>query len=144
MLDLHVWVGIAVVATNLVAGAWGGAAWLASRPSVGFWLALRLGQATVVLQAMIGFLLLAEGRQPADGLHLVYGLLPVLVALMAEGVRAGAAQRELGDIDFHSLGEADQRTLALAIVRRETGIMAASALVVFGLSLRAATMQGGL
>ncbi|MDX6633452.1 MAG: hypothetical protein QOG26_1457, partial [Solirubrobacterales bacterium] len=34
--------------------------------------------------------------------------------------------------------------IALAIVRREAGIMAVSALVVFGLAVRAATTSGAL
>jgi hypothetical protein len=79
------------------------------------------------------------GHEAAAGLHYVYGILPLVVSLLAEAARAGAAQQELGDVDFDSLPRDRQRLLALAIVRRETGIMAASALVIFGLTLRAAT-----
>ena len=58
--------------------------------------------------------------------------------------RAGAAERELEGIDFDALPDDRKRLFALAIVRRETGIMAVSALVVFGLALRAASTSGAL
>jgi hypothetical protein len=45
---------------------------------------------------------------------------------------------------MESLAEPDQRTIVLEIVRRETGVMAASALVVFVLALRAAGVAGFL
>ena len=58
--------------------------------------------------------------------------------MLAEAARAGAGARELEGIDFDALPRERQRLVALAIFRRETGIMAVSALVVFGLALRAA------
>jgi hypothetical protein len=58
---------------------------------------------------------------------------------VAEGARAGAADRELVGLDFESLPRERQRDIAFAIVRREVGIMAVSALVIFLLALRAAT-----
>lgn len=130
-------VGIAVLAANLLAGAWGGVSWLQRRPSVTFWYLLRAAQLTVVVQALLGFALMTEGREPADNLHIVYGLLPLVLAVFAEAARAGVAQRELGDLDVQSLAEERQHALASEIVRRETGIMAASALVIVGLALRA-------
>jgi hypothetical protein len=138
MVAAHVALGIAVIATSLVAGAWGGIAWLRHLPSVGFWYALRTSQAAAVLQVGMGAVLLLSGRE-GDGLHYLYGVLPVFVSLLGEAARAGAAERELTGLDFESLPKDRQRTLALAIVRRETGIMAVSALVVFLLALRAAT-----
>jgi hypothetical protein len=143
MTTAHLIVGVAVIATNLVAGAWGGVAWLRGRPAVGFWYALRLAQAAVVVQVLLGTILLMLGHR-ADDLHYVYGVLPLLVTLFAEGVRAGAAERELTGLDFESLPKDRQRTIALAIVRRETGIMAASALIVLFLALRAAAESGRL
>jgi len=130
-------IGIAVMAANALAGGWGGIAWYQRRPSVTFWYLLRTAQVTVAIQAALGFALLADGREPAEGLHIVYGLLPLAVAFFAEATRAGVAQRELGDLDVHSLAEERQHALAMEIVRRETGIMAASALVIVALALRA-------
>ncbi|MFL5870816.1 MAG: hypothetical protein ACJ75R_07020 [Solirubrobacterales bacterium] len=144
MVTVHVIVGIGVLLTNLLAGTWGGVAWLRELPAVGFWYALRVAQAAVVLQVMLGAILVLSGRQAGDDLHYVYGVLPLVVTLLAEGARAGAAERELTGIDFDSLPEQRQRLIALAIVRRETGIMAVSALVVFALALRAAATSGGL
>ena len=138
MDTVHLIAGVAVVATNLAAAAWGGLAWYRDQPSVGFWYVLRTAQATVVVQAILGAVLLLLGREAGDGLHYVYGVLPIVVALLAEGARAGAAERELTGLDFEALPRDRQRLVALAIVRRETGIMAVSAFVVLLLALRAA------
>jgi hypothetical protein len=144
MVTVHVIVGVSVLVTNLAAGAWGGLAWWLQRPAVGFWYLLRVAQAAVVLQVMLGAILVLSGHQTVDDLHYVYGVLPLLVTLLAEGARAGAAERELTGLDFDSLPRERQRLIALAIVRRETGIMSVSALVVFLLALRAAGTSGGL
>jgi ABC-type phosphate transport system auxiliary subunit len=138
LAEVHLVVGVGVLALNLVAGAWGGAAWLRDQPSIAFWYMLRAAQVAVVVQVLLGGLLVFDGREAADGLHYVYGILPLPVSLLAETARAGAAQRELGDIDFEDLPATRQRSLALAIVRREMGIMAVSCLVIVFLALRAA------
>ena len=137
MTEVHLVTGVVVLATNLVAGVWGGAAWLRSEPSVGFWYALRIAQAAVVVQIILGVLLAFLGREAAD-LHYVYGALPLFVSLLAELARVGAAQKELGELEFQSLPEERQRAVALAIVRREMGMMAVACLVIFFLALRAA------
>jgi hypothetical protein len=142
MLTVHIVYGIAVLATTLVAGVWGGVAWLRSRPTVGFWYLLRVSQALVVLQVILGSVLLLLGREATDGLHYLYGVLPLLVSLLAEGARAGVAERELEGLDFESLPRSRQGVVAGAIVRRETGIMAVSALVIFLLALRALGTSG--
>ena len=138
------WTGITVVASALVAGVWGGVSWLRRRPSVGFWYALRTMQVLIVVQILLGTLLLVIGREPPEGLHYVYGLLPLLVSFLGEGARSGVADRELEGLDFDALPERRRREVALAISRDETGIMALSALVIFGLALRAAAVSGGL
>ena len=139
MTEIHLTVGILVIASNLVAGLWGGIAWLRSVPAVGFWYALRAAQAAVVLQVALGSILLLSGHEADSGIHYLYGLLPLGVSLLAEGARAGAAERELVGLDFESLPKGRQQAVAMEIVRRETGIMAVSALVIFGLAVRAAT-----
>ena len=144
MQDVHLAIGVAVLAANGLAGGWGAVAWLRERPSVAFWYLLRIAQATVVLQVVAGAILLMSGREASDGLHYLYGLLPLLVTLLAEAARAGAAERELTGLDFDSLPVARQRLIAVAIVRRETGIMAVSTLIVLFLALRAAGSSGGL
>ena len=143
MADVHLAVGVAVMLTNLVAGIWGGVAWIARRPSVSFWYVLRVAQGTVILQVVLGGLLLVSGHQASDGLHYMYGAGPLVVNLFAEGMRAGAAQRELPEsVDFATLGPGEQRAIALEILRRETGIMALGALVIVAFAFRAAQVSG--
>jgi len=142
MPEVHLAVGVALIALNLAAFAAGGVAWLRERPSVPFWYLLRAAQVSVFVQALLGGLLVLTGHEPDENLHYLYGILPLVISFLAEGARAGAAQRELGEIDFESLPEADQQSLALAIVRREMGIMAVSCGVIFFLALRAAGTSG--
>jgi hypothetical protein len=139
---VHLVVGCAVIALNLAAFAVGGAAWLRARSSVPFWYLLRAAQAAVFLQVLLGGLLLFTNHEAPDDLHYLYGILPLLVSFLAEGARAGAAERELGDVDFEALPADSQQTLALAIVRREMGIMAVSCGVILFLALRAAGTSG--
>ncbi len=142
MPEVHLVVGCALIALNLAAFAVGGIAWLRRRSSIPFWYLLRGAQAAVFLQALLGGLLVMTGHEPDSDLHYLYGILPLVVSFLAEGARAGAAQRELGEVDFETLPAADQESLALAIVRREMGIMAVSCGVIFFLALRAAGTSG--
>lgn len=142
MPEVHLVVGCALIVLNLAAFAVGGVAWLRSRSSVPFWYLLRAAQAAVFLQALLGGLLVMTNHEPDDSLHYLYGILPLVVSFLAEGARAGAAQRELGDLDFESLPAENQQILALAIVRREMGIMAVSCGVILFLGLRAAGTSG--
>jgi hypothetical protein len=144
MADVHLVVGIAVLVANLTAGVVGGLAWFRSRPSVAFWYILRVAQAVVVLQLLLGTILILGGHEAPDDLHYVYGVLPLAVALLGEAMRAQVAARELEGIDFDSLPADRQQRFAAEIVRRETGIMAVSAWVVFFLALRAAGTSGHL
>ncbi|HMC50542.1 MAG TPA: hypothetical protein VKH20_07835 [Solirubrobacterales bacterium] len=142
MVAVHLIVGCAVILLNLVAFALGGVAWLRDRASVPFWLLLRAAQVAVFIQVMLGGLLVFTNHKPDDSLHYLYGILPLLVSLIAEAARTGAAERELGDIDFEALPADAQQDLALAIVRREMGIMAVSCGVILFLALRAASTSG--
>jgi len=142
MPEVHLVVGVALIVLNLAAFAVGGAAWLRSRPSIPFWYLLRAAQVAVFLQALLGGLLVFSGHEPPDDLHYLYGIAPLVVSFLAEGARAGAAQRELGELEFEALPEGEQQELALAIVRREMGIMAVSCGVILFLGLRAAGTSG--
>ena len=143
MPEVHLVVGCALIVLNAAAFTAGGAAWLRKRPSIPFWYLLRAAQAAVILQAMLGGLLVFTNHKPDDDLHYLYGILPLFVSLLAEGARGGAAERELRDIeDFESLPGEDQQDIAIAIVRREMGIMAVSAGVILFLALRAAGTSG--
>jgi len=142
MSTLHAAIGIAMVAVNLLAGAVGAWQWWRAGTGRAFWPLLRAGQALALLAAADGLVLMALGRELPE-LHLVYGLTPLAVSFLAEQLRLASADsvlqaRELeGREAVAALPEASQRELVLAIVRRETGVMAASALVVAALGLRA-------
>src|SRR5919109_4507636 len=96
---IHMVLGIAVLAANGLAAGWGAVAWARKRPSIAFWPMLRVAQAAVAAQVVLGLILLARGEHAPDGLHLAYGIAPLLVTLVSEGMRVGAAQRELEGID---------------------------------------------
>jgi hypothetical protein len=132
--------GIAVLGTNLVAAGWGAIGWLRkdARASIVFWPLLRAAQATVVVQAIGGFLLLARGASAPDGLHVAYGIVPLFVSLISEGMRAGVAQRELDGVeDVDALERSEQVTLARKVALGEMGVMTVGALLILTLALRA-------
>jgi hypothetical protein len=135
-------VALVTAGTNLVAGALGLWRWWIVEPSRIFWVLCRAGQALAAVQAVVAGVLAALGFDPADGLYWLYALLPVVVSFVAEQLRLTAAHTVLDDRDLEDaqavgrLDEADQRSVVLAIVRREMGTMAAAALVVAFLALR--------
>ena len=132
--------GIAVLATNALAAAWGATCWLrkAPRMSIGFWPLLRLAQVAVVIQVVLGLALLARGDRPADDLHVLYGVAPLVVTLVSEGMRVGVAQRELEDIeDPDALQRPQQMAIARRVALGEVGIMTIGALLILTLALRA-------
>ncbi len=139
----HAWLGLAMIAVNLLAGVIGAIAWWRVEPSRPFWPLLRTGQLLAVLVAAHGGLLYAQGHRVPD-LHLIYGLMPLAIAFVAEQLRLTSAQTVLDQRGLESsqavaaLPERQQRSVVLAIVRREIGVMAASALVMALLGLRAA------
>lgn len=130
-------VGIAVLATNGVAGVWGAVAWLRKDPSVWFWYLLRVAQASVVVQALIGFGLLAQGLRAPDSLHAVYGFAPLAITLFSEGMRVGVAQRELEDVDIDGIERGEQIVIARRVALAEMGVMTIGVLMILTLALRA-------
>ena len=144
MTEVHETFAIVALAANGIAAAWGAIAWSRGIPSHWFWYALRVAQLSVVVQVVIGFALLAEGKRPPDDLHYVYAVSPLLVALVTEAMRAGASQRELEELeDPEALPRREQILIARRIVLREIGIMTVGLLLVVTLLLRAAS-SGGL
>jgi hypothetical protein len=136
--------GITVLATNAIAGVWGGIFWLRREPSVAFWYLLRIAQATVVGQVLLGLMLLAGGERPPAELHIVYGLAPLVVTLVSEGMRIGAAQAELAGVgDVEQLERREQVKVARRVVRREMGVMTVGALLIVTLALRAIALGNG-
>jgi hypothetical protein len=134
----------AVLAANAVAGAFAGWRWWRVEPSDAVWPLLRAAQAVAVGQALVAGVLFVVGYEPSDGLYWLYALLPVAIGLIAEQLRIASAEQVLENRDLPDaqavggLPEAEQRSVVLAIVRREIGVMALAALVVAFLALRAA------
>jgi hypothetical protein len=145
MTVVHIVIGVATLALNLIAFGWGAWAWLRMQPSLWFWRLLRAGQGMVVLEAVLGGVLLLMGRKVSN-LHLIYGVLPLIVSFMAEQLRISAAQMILDKRGFASAQEVgglsadEQRGLVISVVRREIGVMTLSALVTVLLVARAATV----
>jgi hypothetical protein len=132
--------GIAVLAANAIAAGWGAVGWLRrdARASIVFWPLLRVAQATVVVQAVVGLLLLARGASAPDGLHVAYGIAPLLVSLISEGMRVSIAQREIEGVeDVEALDRGEQVALARRVALGEMGVMTVGALLILTLALRA-------
>lgn len=135
---------LATLAVNGAAAAFAGLRWWQVRPSDAVWPLLRAGQVIAALQALLAGVLFVAGFAPRDGLYWLYALLPVAIGVIAEQLRIASAeqvleQRELADAQaVGALSEPEQRSVVLAVVRREIGVMALAALVVTFLALRAA------
>jgi hypothetical protein len=132
------------LAFNGVAGALAGWCWWQVRPSATAWRLLRAGQAVAVAQAAVAGVLALSGYHPADSLYWLYALLPVAIGFIAEQLRIVSADqilenREIPDAQaVGELPEAEQRSVVLAIARREIGVTALAGIVVAVLALRAA------
>jgi hypothetical protein len=143
--DVHIVVGCLALALNLLAFLLGTLAWTRRQPSRWFWRLLRGGQVMVAVEAALGGILLLMGRK-ASNLHLIYGVLPLMVALIAEQLKLSAATMVLdgrGLEDAQMVGrlpKIEQREVVIAILRRELGVMTLSAFVVTVLLARAATV----
>ena len=129
-----------MLASNLIAAGWGAVGWLRkdAAASIVFWPLLRVAQALVAVQVVVGLLLLARGASAPDGLHVVYGVSPLLITLFSEGMRAGVAQKELEDVDdVDALERSEQVALARRVALGEMGVMTIGALLILTLALRA-------
>ena len=144
---MHVVVGIACVAFTGAAALTGIWAWYRAPGSRLFWRLLRIGQAAIVLEAVLGGIWELSGRHSAS-LHLIYGLVPIAVSFVAEQLRIASAQMVLDARGFDSAAEVgelepgEQRVIVQTIVQRELGVMVLAAIVMTVLIVRAA-MTGG-
>jgi hypothetical protein len=132
--------GIAVLVANAAAAGWGAVGWLRkdARMSIAFWPLLRVAQATVVVEVIVGFILLARGASAPDGLHIAYGVAPLVISLVSEAMRAGVAQRELDDVnDLDAFERSEQVAIAKRVALGEMGVMTVGALLIVTLALRA-------
>jgi hypothetical protein len=143
MTQLAEVLALVVAVVNLIAGVLGAWRWWRVEPSRAFWVVCRAGQVLAVAQGAVAGVLALLGFDPADGLYWLYALLPLAVSFVAEQLRVTAAETVLHDAGLPNaqavgeLEESRQRSIVLAIVRREMGVMAAGALVMAFLALRA-------
>jgi hypothetical protein len=143
MHDAAASAALAVAVLNAVAAVFGGWRWWTVSPSRAFWIAARTGQAAAIGLAVLAGVLALLGFEPADGLYWLYALLPVAVGFVAEQFRVTSAETVLearGLEDAAAVGRLDepgQRSVVLAIMRRELGIVALAAGVIAFLALRA-------
>lgn len=147
MKDVHIVVGVLAITLNAASALFGGWRWWRTEPSVWFWRLLRTAQAAIVVQVALGGVLVLIGYKPPS-LHVLYGVLPLLVSLLGEQLRAASAQMVLDARGYESAqevgraGKDEQRAIVAAIVRRELGVMALAALVNVVLLARAAMTAG--
>jgi hypothetical protein len=141
--EIHLAVGvlsIVLMAAVAVYAAW---AWTRVRPRVWFWRLLRVAQLVLIVQVALGGVLVLTGKKPGH-LHVLYGVLPLLVSVIAEALRAASAQMVLDARGYESaqaVGEQpreEQQAVVYAILRREFGLIAIAAVVIVLLLLRAA------
>src|SRR3954467_12565363 len=144
MKDVHAIVGIATLAANALAAAWGAIAWMRQDASVWFWYVLRVAQATVVVEVGLGVVLLAQGDKPPDSLHYVYAVAPLVIAFGRGAMRVNAAAAEVERVEGapEALPRREQVLLARRVVVREIGIMTVGVILTVTLLLRAAQSGG--
>ena len=134
---IHEILGIAVLASNGLAAAWGGVAWSRGDPSTVFWYLLRVAQAVVVVEVVVGVVLAIRGHH-ADAIHYVYGISPLVVSLVTEGARITVASAEVLQVDdVDALDRRERILMARRIVIREIGVMTIGAILIVTLGLRA-------
>jgi len=150
MASLALICALLVAVVNGAAALWAGWRWWTVRPDRVSWRLIRGGQAVAVLLALVAGVAWVAGSRPDEGLFWLYALLPAAIGFFAEQFRLISAQtvldaRGLPDAQaMRTLSEAEQRSVVLAIVRRELGVMVVAAGVVAFLALRAAGQTAGL
>ena len=147
MTELHLVVGVAVLALNVVVGLWGvgrrGCSG-ARRCRSGTCCARRRSRWSC--RCCSGAILLIAGHEPKDAIHYMYGI----GAAAREPVRGGHARRAPPSgrcpraSSSRGLPAGEQRAIALRIVRREMLIMSLAALLVAAFALRAAQVSGAI
>ena len=143
MKQVHIVVGVVTIALTGAAGVWGAWCWWRVRSSTWFWRLLRASQVAVVIQAALGGVLLLMHRK-APGLHVLYGVLPLLVSFLAEQLKISSAQMVLDQRGFESAGAVgelpadEQQEVVVSILQREVGVMVLAAVVNVVLLARAA------
>lgn len=132
-------------ALNLAAGLVGAWAWWRGTSGAAgrmFWPLCRAGQIAAGGLAVLAGVAIVTGYDAPDSLLYLYLLLPLVVSVIAEQLRLASAQTILDQRGLQSaremegLTDAEQRSIVLAIVGREIGVLALAGFVVAFLALR--------
>jgi len=145
---------LVVAALNAVAGLLGAWVWYRGDLTGGrgpgvFWTMLRVAQGSALALAIAVASLAAAGHYSSERLFYLYALLPLAIAFVAEQLRVTSAETILHQRGLENaqavggLPEDQQQAVVTAVVQREIGVMALSALVVVFLALRAAGTAHG-
>ena len=74
---------------------------------------------------------------------MAYGIAPLVITLVSEGMRLGAAQRELAGVeDVEDLERSEQIAIARRVALAEMGVMTVGTLLILTLALRAQQTGG--
>jgi len=144
MKIVHIVVGSACLAVTAAAALVGIWAWYRNPRLRLFWWLLRAAQGLLVLEAVLGGIYDISPHHRASGLHIIYGVVPILVSFVAEQLRIASAQMVLDSRGFENaaavgrLPDAEQRVIVNTIVHRELGVMVLAAIVMTVLVVRAA------
>lgn len=143
MTDVALVCAYAVGALCAAIGLWGAILWWRVLPSGTFNPAVRIAQVACAVQAVVAGVVYVSGEHHGDDLYYLYALLPLFVGFATEQLRILSAQTVLDARDLEDaqavgrLPADEQRSVVVAILRRETGIMALGLLVIAFLCWRA-------
>jgi hypothetical protein len=114
--QIHLWLGLIVIAINLIAGVWGLFVWRQRLPANRVYAqVLAASQTVIVGQAIIGLLLLSQNLRAPEQLHYVYGLLPAGMVIFAYSARRDDHLRNILIFSIAALLAAALSTRALTV-----------------------------
>jgi hypothetical protein len=114
--QIHLWLGLLVIAINLVAGIWGLFVWRRRLPANKLYAqALAASQTVIIGQAIVGLLLLSQNLRAEQQLHYVYGLLPAAMVIFAYSARRNDHLRNILIFSIAALLAAALSTSALTV-----------------------------
>lgn len=114
--QIHLWLGLLVIAINLAAGIWGLLVWRRKLPANKLYAQILAASQTVIIgQAIIGLLLLSQNLRAAEQLHYVYGLLPAAMVVFAYSARRDDHLRNILIFSIAALLAAALSTRALTV-----------------------------
>lgn len=125
--------------SGALTGAW---AWWRGSLERSFWILWRVVQLATTTLAAIALVIFVTGYKPASGLFWLYMLLPIVVSIIAEQLRAASADavlstRELEDAQaVGELPQSEQQLIVITIAHRELAVAAVACIVIAFLALR--------